>query len=36
MNIKRNIENFTDLNTGNTIEYQHKMKLHGTERNLRR
>jgi len=36
MNIKRPVESFTDLNTGETIQHDRKMKLHGTERNLRR
>lgn len=36
MNIKRPIESFTDLNTGETISQKRKLNLHGTERNLRR
>jgi hypothetical protein len=36
MNIKRPVESFTDLNTGETISQEKKLHLHGTERNLRR
>ena len=31
MNIKGPVESFTDLNTGETINYDRKLKLHGTE-----
>jgi hypothetical protein len=31
MNIKRPVEMFTDINTGETINYEKKLKLHGTE-----
>ena len=31
MNIKRPVELFTNLNTGETINYEKKLSLHGTE-----
>jgi len=31
MNIKRPVEMFTNLNNGETINYEKKLKLHGTE-----
>lgn len=31
MNIKRPVEQFTNLNTGETINYEKKLALHGTE-----
>ena len=31
MNIKRPVEMFTNLNTGETINYEKSKKLHGTD-----
>ena len=36
MNIKKPIESFTDLNTGETISQEKKLNLHGVERKFRR